>query len=235
MLQIKTSVNHVKVFFMKSKIFLQLITALFVFFSVLNKAVASPVPEEEAVRWANATGYALIEALGNPDLEQKYIALDKMFQNDVDTVYVARFVIGRYWRTMAPEQQRTYLKLFSRYVLSLYKNYPLDFETAGIDFTITTARINGNYTDIFCNVKLPENMASENLNSVTLEFKVTKNTGKIKIVDLKIGESSLLLTYRTRFYTMIKDADEDMDWFLEDLETLTVSNEKNAEEKLLYR
>ena len=220
---------------MKSKIFLQLITALFVFWGFFNPAAAAPVRENEAVRWANATGYALIEALGNPDLEQKYAVLDKMFQDDVDTVHVARFVIGRYWRAMAPEQQRAYLKLFQRYVLSLYKNYPLDFETEGIDFVITAARVNGDYTDIFCNVKLPENMASENLNSVTLEFKVTKTAGKIKIVDLKIGESSLLLTYRTRFYAMIKDVDEDMDWFLEDLETLTVSNEKNAEEKLLYR
>ncbi len=216
---------------MKSKIFLRLITALFVFFGVLKQTAAAPVPEEEAVTWANATGYALIEALGNQDMEQKYAVLDKMFQDDVDTDYVARFVIGRYWRAMTSEQQQAYLKLFQRYVLSLYKNYPLNFETEGIDFVITDARINGDYTDVFCNVKLPENMSSENLNSVTLEFKITQSNGRIKIVDLKIGESSLLLTYRTRFYTMIKDVDEDMGWFLEDLTTLTVSNENNAEEK----
>lgn len=224
---------YVKAFFMKSKIFLQLITAVFMFWCFSGHAKAAPVPEQEAVYWANATGYKLLEALGNPDLEQKYATLDAMFENDVDTGYLARFVIGKYWKTMDAAQKEQYLGLFKRYVLSLYKNYPLNFKTDGIDFTITAARINGNYTDIFCHVKLPEEMSSENLNSIGLEFKVTKNQGKIKIVDLKIGESSLLLTYRNRFYTMIKDVDEDMGWFLEDLETLTISNEKNAAESLL--
>ena len=68
-----------------------------------------------------------------------------------------------------------------------------------------------------------------------LEFKVAKTDGKIKIYDLKIGESSLILTYRNRFYTMMTEADEEVSWFLEDLETLTVSNEQNAQQKLLYQ
>lgn len=218
---------------MKSKIFLQLITAVFMFVSIIHLAAATPVPENEAVDWANTTGHKLIEALGNTDLEQKYAALDRMFEEDVDTQYLARFVIGKYWRTMDESQKEFYLQLFLRYILSLYKNYPLNFSTDNLDFTITSARINGDYTDVFCYVKLPEELSSEVFDSIGLEFKVTKNQEKIKIIDLKIGESSLLLTYRSRFYAMLKDVDEDISWFLEDLETLTVSNERNVAENLL--
>ena len=75
-------------------------------------------------------------------------------------------------------------------------------------------------------------MANENFDHVNLEFTLHEIGGKIKITDLKIGESSLLLTYRGRFYQMIKDVDEDFEWFLEDLETITVSNERNAEQNL---
>ncbi len=218
---------------MKSNIFLQLITAVFMFVSIIHLAAATPVPENEAVDWANTTGHKLIEALGNTDLEQKYAALDRMFEEDVDTQYLARFVIGKYWRTMDESQKEFYLQLFLRYILSLYKNYPLNFSTDNLDFTITSARINGDYTDVFCYVKLPEELSSEVFDSIGLEFKVTKNQEKIKIIDLKIGESSLLLTYRSRFYAMLKDVDEDISWFLEDLETLTVSNERNVAENLL--
>ena len=46
------------------------------------------------------------------------------------------------------------------------------------------------------------------------------------LTDIKIGESSLILSYRNKFYQMIKSADEDMEWFLEDFELTTVSAEK---------
>ena len=44
--------------------------------------------------------------------------------------------------------------------------------------------------------------------------------------DLKIGESSLLIAYRERFYKMIhQDNDDEIDWFLEDLESITEDKE----------
>lgn len=212
---------------MKSNKFLQLITFVFAFLALASFSKAAPVEESEAMAWANQTGFKLIEALGNPDVSEKYQTLDEMFEQDVDTVYLAQFVLGKYWKNLDENQKKVYVPLFQRYVLSLYKSYPLDFKTDGIDFTILSARRTGNYTDVFCKINLPKELANENLQTISLEFKLSQADGKIKIVDLKIGESSLLLTYRNRFYAMIKDVDEDMGWFLEDFETLTLSNEKN--------
>ena len=49
--------------------------------------------------------------------------------------------------------------------------------------------------------------------------------------DLKIGESSLLIAYRERFNKMIHDDnDDEIEWFLEDLENITADKE---EENLL--
>lgn len=217
---------------MKSKFFLQVITVVLSIFAFGQTATAAPVEEKLAIQWANSTGAKLVETLGNHDLESKYAMLDKMFANDVDGNYIARFVVGKYWKAMSREQQQNYTNLFKRYMLSLYKNYPLDFETIDINFTITSARVGKSNTAVFCIVELPEKMANENFDHVNLEFTLHEIGGKIKITDLKIGESSLLLTYRGRFYQMIKDVDEDFEWFLEDLETLTISNERNAEQNL---
>ena len=54
------------------------------------------------------------------------------------------------------------------------------------------------------------------------------------IVDLILGESSLLTTYRTRFYDMIKSLDYEMSWFLEDFTDMVISAETTAQEKLDY-
>lgn len=229
---IKFNAFYVRTFLMKSKLFLQLIIFFFMFVFLCRTSVATPTPENEAKSWVNTTGYKLIGALSDTNLQIKYQVLDKMFNEDIDTAYIARFVLGKHWRELNEKQQKDYLSMFRRYALSLYKSYPLDFDLKGLDFTVLSARVNGNYTDVSCNVILPEKYATNNIKSLALEFKLTKDNQKIRIVDLKIGESSLLLTYRGRFAEMIKNADGDMEWFLEDFSDLTISNEKNIEQNL---
>ena len=66
-------------------------------------------------------------------------------------------------------------------------------------------------------------------------FSLVKQENKIMVRDLKIGESSLLIAYRERFYKILhQDNDDEIEWFLEDLENLT--SDKEAEnQKLLER
>lgn len=217
---------------MKSKIFLQLIILLLSVFPFMHRAEAKSVPENQAYVWVEKTGYKLIDALANPDLDIKYQMVDEIFESHVDIQYMAKFVLGKYWRDLLPEQQETYLSLFKRYTLSLYKNYPLNFDAGNLNFKITTVNVSENFTDVGCLVKLPAQYTAQSIDSITIIFKLSQNQEEIKIVDLKIGESSLLLTYRSRFMRMIKDADEDMVWFLDDLANLAASNEKNAEMQL---
>lgn len=171
---------------MKSKRFFQLITFVLAFFAFLTPASAAPVPEDKAEAWVQQTGYKLIDALGNPDISIKYETLDEMFENDVDTVYLAKFVLGRYWKDLDQSQKETYIGLFKRYVLSLYKTYPLDFITDGLDFTILSARVNGSYTDVYCKVNLPPDLSNGAIKEIGLEFKLSDENGKIKIA-INIG------------------------------------------------
>ena len=48
-------------------------------------------------------------------------------------------------------------------------------------------------------------------------------------IDIKVGENSLILTYRQRFQEMIKEADEDINWFMEDFELVANSVQKQSE------
>ena len=216
---------------MKSKIFLQLIIFCFACFVGLASA-AEKINPKEAEAWANQKGRALLDAFSLQDLKSKYAKLDEMFLNDVDLDYIGKFVVGKYWRQMSKEQQARYIPLFKRYSLSLYKGFPLNFDF-DIDFKVTNVKTEKNYTDINTLITLdgePQN--TQNQNSFLVSFRVHKVDGKLKIIDLKLAESSLILSYRGRFYEMIRELDDEMEWFLEDLETITVSAEQQNQMKL---
>lgn len=219
---------------MKSKIFLRLITLSLC--SILSlSAYAATISSNEAKVWVEDKGKELLDTFGQTDLEKRYRALDKMFLEDIDLDYISKFVVGKYWRQMSAEQQQRYQQIFQRYALSVYKSFPLDFDTSKITFDILSVRIEPNYANVRANIHLKqpsETSQTQELQNIIVEFRLNKTNGKLRIVDLKLGESSLILSYRSRFYEMIAQSDNDMEWFLEDLETITQSTETQNRQKL---
>jgi phospholipid transport system substrate-binding protein len=217
---------------MKSKYILQFI--MFCMALLLPSAAsAEEVKEEEAVEFAQTQGKNLLHAFSEPDIKVKYSTLDELLVNYVDLEYISRFVVGKYWRQMSDEQQKQYQDLFSRYAVSLYKGFPLAFDDK-LSFSIVGSRKEGNEVLVTANIRYAPAKKCCNTEPVTekegidilVEFRLHKKNGKITIIDIKVAESSLILSYRNRFYQMIKDADEEMEWFLEDFMLITVSAEK---------
>lgn len=210
---------------MKSKKFLQLIIfCLLVSMSFVLPAEA--MTKEEAVRWAEDKGNLLLDTFQEKDLAVKYQKLDELFLRYVDLDYIGKFVVGKYWRQMDENQRQRYQDLFKRYALSTYKSFPLTFDTP-ITFDITNAVVTPNYTDVYAFIDLgitDENGAPKRFNVM---FRLTEKAGEEpRLIDIKLAESSLILSYRNRFYEMIAASDEDIEWFLDDLTTTTESTER---------
>ena len=216
---------------MKSKIFLQLIT-LSLCLIVCFKAQAETITSQEAKVWTESKGQELLETFGQTDLQKRYQALDKMFLEDIDLDYISKFVVGKYWRQMSEKQQMQYQQIFQRYALSIYKSFPLDFDTSQIRFSVVSVRIEPNYANVRTNIHLNQIKNKNEIQDIGVEFRLNKTQGKLRIIDLKLGESSLILSYRNRFYEMIMQSDEDMGWFIEDLEMITQSTENQNLQKL---
>ena len=86
---------------------------------------------------------------------------------------------------------------------------------------------------MWCVIKLKKLSSDEAQNGFNVLFSIAKTNGLLQVRDLKIGSSSLLLAFRDRFYKMIyEDSDEDIDWFLEDLQTITRDNEQKNQQNL---
>lgn len=216
---------------MKSKKFLQLIIVCFGLFGAVTAKAAGPTAVA-AKQWAENKGNLLIETFQVKDLGEKYKLLDELFLEHVDLPYISKFVIGKHWREMTPEQQQRYQELFKRYALGVYKGFPLTFDKP-ITFSINNAQPGKDYTDVWASIDLGGNWQNDGQSQkINVMFRLTGQGRKVKLIDLKLAESSLILSYRNRFYKMVADTDGDMEWFLEDLENSVVSTEKTNQMKL---
>lgn len=209
---------------MKRNHFLQLIIILAVLFCV-PASKAEPISEAEAQAWADEKGRLLLTTFREPDLALRYETLDKLFLEHIDLEYISKFIMGKYWKTMTPDQRQTYRELFRRYALGIYKTFPLDFASS-LTYKVTGVSVRGDFTTVqaVVHVTLDDKLEPQDIN---LYFRLHKQNGKIKLVDITMEQSSLILAYRNRFYEMIAADDGDMEWFLEDLENLAVSAEEN--------
>ncbi|MBE6445759.1 MAG: ABC transporter substrate-binding protein [Alphaproteobacteria bacterium] len=214
---------------MKSNLFLRVISVLFFLFGI-SEAMAIPVSSEDAVLWAKKNGQHLMDTFREKDFVKKYNELDAIFDQYIDSEYVAKFVVGKYWRMMNKEQQSRYVSIFNRYVKALYKTFPLDFVNR-LKYEVKTAFIDGNFTVV--NVIVNMNIDSDApLKEYLLSFRLHQTAKGIQLVDIKVGESSLLLSYRRKFYEQIISLEEEIEWFLEDLEDMAKSAERKNQAKM---
>lgn len=218
---------------MKSNFFLRVI--IFLFCIQLSFPLrASEIASDEAKVWVHEKGHQLLQAFGEADVVKKYAMLDEMLVNFIDLDYVSRFVVGKYWRQMNKEQQEEYQNIFKRYALSIYKNFPLNFDADTINFEIVNVIVEQQKAVVRVKLSLNSQAVSseQGISEILVDFRLDKKDGNIKIIDLKLGESSLILSYRSRFYEMINNCENDVVWFLEDLTDITVAAERTNQEQL---
>ena len=178
---------------------------------------------KEAENFAYERGNELLASFDIADSDAKYEKLDSLLLEYVDLPYIAKFVMGKYWREMDSNQQEKYLELFEKYALNLYRGFPLNFANR-VSFEIAGSEVVGDDAVVVAKIAIKDDNGEEM--KVDVNFRLHSDDDKIMIRDIKVGENSLILTYRQRFQEMIKEADEDVNWFMEDFEMLANSAQK---------
>ncbi len=207
---------------MKSKFFLQLISVVLILVCAAPAFAAEKIGKAEAFSWAETRGAELLKAFRMKDAAERYRELDYLFDENIDADYVSRFVVGKYWRTMTPLQQKEYRRIFERYLKAMYKSFPLDFVDT-LQYEVTGASVAEDFTVVTATVRFTLNGQPQ---EYVLQFRLHRPADKILLVDIKIMESSLILSARSKFYQMIASVDGEIEWFLEDLELDALAYEK---------
>ncbi|MBR5154113.1 MAG: ABC transporter substrate-binding protein [Alphaproteobacteria bacterium] len=206
-------------------------TGLF-FIHKIALAVDVDIKSEEAREWANNKGHELIQVLGTKDIVEKHSKLDKMLTEDVNLDYISKFVIGKYLKTMNKDQKRRYSALFERYILSLYKQFNLHFDSSDIAFSIDNVVEHPKFTVVSCSIdanNILKNIENLEIERLPVEFRLIRGKeNRIQAVDIEISNVSMVIEYRKKFYKMIMEENEEIEWFLEKFEDKIIANEMAA-------
>ena len=121
----------------------------------------------------------------------------QLFQADFDVPGIARFVLGRYWRSASEQEQQEYLKLFEDYVVFVYGTRLSSFN--GETFKVRGSRADDSGTIVSTDIISPKGEAP-----IKVDWRLITDHGSFKINDVIIEGISMLVTQRSEFASVIQ-------------------------------
>jgi phospholipid transport system substrate-binding protein len=121
----------------------------------------------------------------------------QLFNEDFDTLGIARFVGGRYWRTASQEDQQEFLSLFDDYVVLVYTARLGDF--GGGTFTIRGSRSDGDGAIVSTAVSSPGSASP-----LQIDWRLVAHNGAYKIIDIIVEGVSMSVTQRSEFASVVQ-------------------------------
>ena len=166
------------------------------------EAATSPEGAAQFIQWL---GDQAISALSSPgySLEQREAAVRGLLRQGFDLPFIGRFVLGRHWRTMAPDQQAQYQQaqyqdLFSEYILQTYSSHLGGY--AGESLSITSARPAGS-KDAIVRTRIVRPSGPP----VEADWRVRAQGSQYLIIDVTVEGVSMAVTQRSEFASVIKN------------------------------
>lgn len=190
-----------------------LLVAMMCCFSLLALPVGAKASPHAAAHYIQALGDEALAIISNKALSknQKQSKLETLFANSVDFDWVARFVIGRYWRQASEEQKSRYVQEYKKFLTLHYTSRFTDY-TSG-SFKVTDIRDMGE-GEYMVSMELKSDEKS-NDPPVFIDYRIRSEQGHFKIIDVVVEGVSLITTQRSEFASVI--AHEGMDYLINQL------------------
>ena len=149
-------------------------------------------------------GDALVAIVNGPGTyEDKKRRLAPLIEQAVDVDNIARFCLGRFWRTASPGQQQQFNQLFHQVLLNNITGKLGQFE--GVTFKPTTTTQRDGDSLVGTTIHRPNQQPNN------VQWVVSAASGKPKIIDVIAEGTSLRLTQRSDYAAYISRNNNDVD------------------------
>ena len=180
----------------RSKVSATLLRPLLTSAVVLVAVAFAPAPPANAgtdpAAFINNLGNQLQMVTSNPSREQRVAAFRRLFDQDFDVPGLGRFVLGRFWRILAPSEQQEFLGLFANYVVVTFSDRLSEF-TSGIP-----PRVIGSRPDADGAIVFSEIARGPTAQPIKVDWRLTGQNGVYKISDVIINGLSLAASGRSQ-------------------------------------
>jgi phospholipid transport system substrate-binding protein len=175
------------------------LTALLILIAPVSRAAPPPVNPADAVAFMNQLWDRAVEVLNKKsDPAVREARFRQLFREDFDAPGIARFVLGRYWRTVSEEDQKEFLKLFEDYVVFVYTVRLADF--GGQSFKIRGSHSDGDGVIVSTDIVSPGSPTP-----LRMDWRlVTDDKGAYKVNDVIVEGISMTATQRSEFASVVQ-------------------------------
>ncbi|MCX8133097.1 MAG: ABC transporter substrate-binding protein [Roseococcus sp.] len=161
-------------------------------------ARAQAMDPQRAAAFIQSTGEELVAVLNSSaPLAERRDQVAAILRRAVDIEGTGRFILGRWWRVATPAEQQEYLRLFEE---SLIRNLASRFgEFQGVRFSLGRSQARTEEDVLVTTLVERPNTAP-----LVLDWRVAEVNGQPRIVDLVAEGSSLRLTQRSEYSSVIQ-------------------------------
>jgi len=155
---------------------------------------------QEASSFVASLGAEAISTITAPSLTEgeRISRFRTLFVKGFDIPAIARFVLGRYWRTATPEQQQEFMRLFENMVVQTYAQRFKEYSVQQLK--VTGARDEGEGRALVASQILQPGGSQP----VRIDWRVAKSEGGDKIYDVIVEGVSMSVTEQQDFGSVIQ-------------------------------
>jgi len=166
-------------------------------FALAAALLIQPTPSSAAdpAAFVNQLESQGMQALNLPPA-QRTARLQQLFQADFDVPEIGRFVLGRHWNALNPQEQQQFLALFQEFTAHAYAERLGQY--AGAPFQVTGTR-NADGTAI-----VSSQLNRTNGPPVKVEWHLTDRGGRYMVSDVVLDGVSMRVTERNEFAGIIQ-------------------------------
>jgi phospholipid transport system substrate-binding protein len=159
---------------------------------------------DKAIVFVKSTGDRLVAVVNGPGAAQdKRAQMTQILNDAVDVDGIAKFCLGRFWRTATPDQQDVYVKLFHQVLVTNITSKLGEYK--GVTFTMGRARTEGENDVVSTTVDRPNNPPT------AVDWVVAEVGAKFKIIDVVAEGTSLRLTQRQDYASYLMHNNNSVD------------------------
>ncbi len=173
---------------------------LFVLVLGLGLAGAGASADGDAAGFVNDLVTRALKALDNKQLpsEDRARQFRDLLDHDFDMTRIARFVLGRYWNEAREDEKQQFQKLFEEYVVRAYAQ-------RFSEYSGETVKITGSRPESETNTLVQSQIIHTNgAPPAKVDWRVRKDGGNFKIVDVDVEGVSMIVTQREEFSSVIQ-------------------------------
>lgn len=175
-------------------------------------AFAQATRDASAEQFVQAAAQRALAILKQPATAQRDSEFRQAVEELLDLPKISNFVLGKYGRTITPEQRARFNTAFRRYAEGVYEKRLMEYRRATLKVVGSQVRKPG---DVIVRAQLSGGPPGDPL---IVSWRVTRDGGAWKIVDLEFKGVWLAITQQQDFVTTIDNAGGDVNLLIGQLE-----------------